>query len=188
MPLYLNGWTSLFLGMLFLGTFGTDIARVYYLSTRKKIPAVIGTKSALWERVSGAVSLYALTGIALLSTAALPSWIVAVLMVALLAVCFLKIEFLLSLLAHLCKIAFLMAILALSGIGNPELTSLIAPLTIGLGIEGLPISWQGLGLGHVAFAKLLAQSGVEIYSLYFIGKVAFKLIGGLLLIHESRKS
>lgn len=177
-------WVSLFLGLVAPGTFGTDAARVYYLKVREDLKAFDSTKTIVWERIATTLALVLLVAPALWVwrggswSSALP--VAAVAWLATL----LRPEISLSLLGHFVKLGMVLAILLLGGIETPGLSGLMPQLMLGMGIEAIPISWQGLGVGHAAFAALLKESGPEVYSLYFVGKTLFKLAGGIVWLSD----
>lgn len=181
-PLFLYGWYGQFAGLAFFGTFGADFARGYLLKVRENVSLADGAKTILLDRVAGTISL------ALLCLAALPFYYgfsfpisIGIAVVVVLPNC-LRAELFLSFSAHLVKLGMVVAILYL---GDPSTMSdggLVARLTLGLGIENLPFSWQGFGLGHLGFAAFLKDRGVDLYNGYFLGKIAFKLLGGVGLV------
>lgn len=176
-PLFWNSMWSQFVGLAFLGTFGADLARGYFVRTHFDVPVAETTKSIFLDRIAGTLSL------AFLCIAALPFYFqmelipaASVAAVALLASCA-RLELFLGLMAHLLKLAMVAAILYLGDPNATDLAALLPHLTIGLGIEHIPISWQGFGLGHLAFATFLQARGADLYNAYFLSKTVFKLLG-----------
>ena len=82
----------------------------------------------------------------------------------------------LSIFSHIIKIA-LVYYLAISYFNIPIVN--LYHLSLSLVMESMPISWQGLGFGHIVFENNIENYGYKIYSYYLIGKIIFKLfIGG----------
>ncbi len=183
--LLLYSWVSQFLGLVFLGTFGTDFARIFYLQTRAGVPVAAGTKSIVLDRVASTIGLALITISALLFFYQTPLVLSVGASVALLALSSLRLEIFLSVVAHLSKLAVVGVLLLLSGESLSGLTSLLPNLSLGLAAEAMPVSWQGFGVGHLAFATLIQNSGSDLYNSYFLGKLAFKLLGGVFFLHLS---
>lgn len=88
-------------------------------------------------------------------------------------------------------LSFVLIILAI----NPNLTSSIASLlcVIPLGIVAilLPISILGLGVGHIAFSKLLSlvgiSNGADVFTIYVAFSFIFGLLGGIPFLLLFRK-
>ncbi len=91
-----------------------------------------------------------------------------------------------SIIGHLVRLFAIMFILFYLDIFS---FSLISPSLLGLIIEQIPISFMGIGLGHMSFELLLSSNasinGLLVYNYYLLGKIIFKMLGLLLLLLPS---
>lgn len=79
---------------------------------------------------------------------------------------------------------------------NPDLTTSLAELTvvipIGIFIMLIPISFSGLGVGHLAFSKLLLlfgiTNGADVFTIYFAFSYVFNLLGIVPFVMLFKKS
>lgn len=174
-----------FLGLVAFGTLGTDLARAYY-SKKEGIPVPALTKVLVLDRAASAAGLFASAGSAYLFVrTGQPLWLWAFLAAFLLSA--LRPEIFLSIAAHLAKVATVLGIFLLSASLLADAPAFAAKLATALGIEALPISWQGFGLGHFAFSELKMAGAVDLYNAYFLGKTAFKLACGLFLFTTPKR-
>lgn len=78
---------------------------------------------------------------------------------------------------------------------NPELSlnmiQLICIIPFGIFIMQIPISFSGLGVGHITFGKLLGlygiSNGADIFSIYFVFSYLFNLMGLIPFLNYFRK-
>ncbi len=64
---------------------------------------------------------------------------------------------------------------------NAKLVDVLCVIPIGIFFMTLPISFSGLGVGHLAFAKLLGifniSNGADVFTIYFIFSYLFNMMG-----------
>lgn len=164
-------WISLFFGLAFFGMVGTDIARLKFLwgqqeDNHKNIPMVI-----LKDRGVSFIALIILTGFLVAFSPSLFSTLFVVTCCCVLGLIFYR-PFVYALLGHSLKI--ILIVFLMRAVVAAEL---VGELSLALLLESLPISWQGLGVGHWAMDMATVKNGANLYSAYFLGKLTFKFLG-----------
>ena len=79
---------------------------------------------------------------------------------------------------------------------NPDFggnfVNLVRVIPIGILIMTLPISFSGLGIGHVAFSQLLTPLGIlngsDIFTIFFAFSYLFNLLGLIPFVKLLKKS
>jgi hypothetical protein len=99
-----------------------------------------------------------------------------------LAVFWFRPDIFLGFVAHFCKLLMILSLLLLQGEAAWGAFSVAPAVTAGLVAEISPFSWQGFGIGHLAFEMLLKENGADLYNCYFLGKTVFKLGGATIWI------
>ena len=157
-------WSAQFAGLLVFGKVGTDVYRGYYLKERCKFPRGKIVSILVSDRV---------TSLAALSSLVLFFYYLPLGLAPFLVLFFYRkfaSAYFLSVGIQVVKITLLFLIM-----GYFDFSRTFA-VSLGLLVESLPLSWEGLGVGHLSF-KHLIDGGVDIYQTYFLGKMGFKLTG-----------
>ena len=180
-------WASQFYGLFFIGTIGGDISRTYLLTQEEKNHNFLDlSKMTFIDR------MYSLLGIAIIPILFYFLLMDFLFFFAIVAFLFFspsirKVPFFISIFAHLIKIVLLLV----GGWLFTKSYSIHSTFYFSLSIliESIPISWQGLGLGHLAFHEVnpVHKYSIIIYSHYFISKILFKLLGGYFVIQHQSK-
>lgn len=177
--LFFISWASQFVGFFSLGGVGADVYKVVTLDAQRSIRLERVVKSCFLERlwsIAGLVFLFCLCwlwdqGFWLLSALICLSVFVVI--------PFRKIA-LLSVLTHLFKMLFLWMGLEIFY----DLSSSSTRWCLVLLAEVIPFSLDGFGVGQLTADYLLFHEAVQIYTLFFTGKMIFKAIGGVFWLKQ----
>lgn len=184
--LFSYNWSSLYVGLAFLGTLGTDSWRIASLHNNERLTIRNATKSIVWDRG------FSLCGLILLVTLFFVSqqlnWTdLRIPLIILCALTLLVPEVFLTIISFMIKASIVAYIyfLSIGSIENP--IDLIQQIMFALAVEAIPISWQGIGTGHIAFEFFVGEEGANIFSSYLLGRVVFKMIGFFFFIRSNIK-
>lgn len=172
--LFLVVWASQVATMLPLGFEATRFA---YMFKALKMTAAQASKTTVVDR------LYELTGFIFVLALALFGFHLGwTALIFLLPVFLLKkqmrILFLVSALKHALKVAAILTVIwQPQEFEFPIIMEMAYKTTFGLLAESLPVSWNGLGVGHLAFEFQIPGQGAEIYSIFFAAKTVWNLLG-----------
>lgn len=177
--LFIYGWAGQFVGLAFWGVIGGDSLRVAYLCGRHGTSLDQATRAIIIDRISSILGLFGATAFVVIFA---QQWdligriALAILLFGVLAA---RLHLLLSAFSHLCKLGMVCLVLWLFIPGISAVWAESRAIMYALVVEAIPIGWQGMGLGHLSFATFLSTSGLDVYNAYFIGKIIFKLVGGI---------
>lgn len=174
--LFQYNWASVYVGLAFLGTIGTDSCRISALHNNQRISIRKAAKSIFWDRIFSLVGL-----ISLAVTFALQVYLgwgnQTYFLIGLCLLSLIVPEIFLTILSNVLK-ASLVCYLYYLSIGELDSPfSLVQSTTFGLAVEAIPISWQGLGTGHIGFEYFIGESGADLFSSYLLGRTVYKMIG-----------
>ena len=175
--LFLISWATQFVALLPVGPVVTEMTRFGYMFKGLGMGASASARTVLWDRVYGFAGLVFLLGILFLSIHAgatalilgLPLYFIERRALLLLAI---------SALVHVLKAGLILFLIV--GLPVTEVTLILRQgleTMLGLLAEALPLSWNGLGLGHLAFEIQSPGRGAEVFNVFFTGKLAFNFLG-----------
>lgn len=169
-------WASVFVGLAFLGTVGTDAYRISVLQSIERIPVRVATRTVFSDRV---VSLFGLILISLAVAICLyfSSARIDFLLPPLLLISLAYPTLFLTLCSNVLKAFLGVAIFVLQTGSTVELSETFNQIMLGLTVEAIPISWQGIGTGHYGFSYFLGDVGPTVFTAYLCGRTVFKLLG-----------
>jgi hypothetical protein len=167
-------WASQFTAIIPLGF---EVTRFAYMLKALKMTARQASRTTVVDRVFELAGLLSVLGFTFLGFHL--GWVA---FIFLFAVFFLKSQtrtlFLVSAFKHALKAAVILVVIWKPQELEFSLVMEMAYKTMfGLLGESLPVSWNGLGTGHLAFEFQIPGKGAEIYSLFFAAKTVLNFLG-----------
>lgn len=177
--LFFISWASQFVGFFSLGGIGADVYKVVTIDAKGIIGLERVVKSCFLERLWSIAGLVFLFFLCWLWDQGFWLFSAIFCLFVFVVIPFRRIA-LLSVLTHLFKMLFLLMGLKISY----DLSSSSSRWCLVLLAEVIPFSLDGFGVGQLTADYLLFHEAVEIYTLFFTGKMIFKAIGGVFWLKQ----
>ncbi len=174
--MFWSSWASQFVGLFSFGMLGSDLYRGAKMH-EYRVSSADSLKVLVQDRIVSLLGL-ALLVASSLAFSNLPTPFAIGISLTILGLGLRHRQIGQSLLMHALKITLVLTLAKLFFPYSFVDSKTVTGVGFGFLAEVLPVSWEGCGVGHLAFAKLVSQpSGGQLFSLYLGGKIAFKLLG-----------
>ncbi|MEQ1879043.1 MAG: lysylphosphatidylglycerol synthase domain-containing protein, partial [Bdellovibrionia bacterium] len=175
--LFFVSWAAQTAGLFPGGSLFTDASKLGYMAKGLDMPVSDSARTILADRLYALGALFLILCFLTLLLHAGP--LVLLTLAGLLALSKqTRVLLGLSAAVHLIKAALIL--FAIQGMPEPSGHFALESLQrtfVGLTAEAIPISWNGLGIGHLAFEFQAPGRGAEVYNAFFLAKIVTMILG-----------